>query len=321
MSAVATAESRLRRVLQASRDAPERDVLAEMKADPAAVFRASGLEPDEAQIELLGCQERNILVLWPRQFAGKSQAAASIALHNAMTNLGKQGRGSTTLIFSAALRESTELLRKVRHLRYGLLRKHLPVSSQSWRPRSVARDIVSYKEFMGEEEQSIVPNYIAAVTDAQTMIELENGSRIISLPARSQAIVGYTVDLLILDEAKVIPDDLYNSVRAMLAMTKGRMIALSTPLGQRGWFWEAWKKCDQAVLAGEAEPYKRFRKTCWECPRLDHDFVAKERQLIGEHWFRQEYECAFLDPTGAVFRGEDIERAMQSKEEPYTTPW
>lgn len=316
---------RLRGVTEGVYGLVENDPLAEVKRDPAALFRAGGIEPDPAQIELLTCKDRNVLVLWTRQFAGKSQTAACIALYNAMTNLGRQGRGSTTVIFSAALRESTELLRKVRHLRYGLLHKHFSIGSRSWRPRTVAKDVNRYKEMVagsdGEATGPAIPPEAAAVTDAQTVIELENGSRIISLPARSQATVGYTVDLLILDEAKIIPDDLYNSVRPMLAMTKGRMIALTTPLGQRGWFWEAWKKCEEAKLAGEPEPYRRFRRTCWECPRLDRDFITKERQLIGDHWFQQEYECAFLDPVGALFRGEDLSRAMDSKEEPYSVPW
>ena len=321
MIGAASAYDELWRATQAFHDAVGTDPLAGLRSDPAAIFRASGMEPDPAQVELMNCKERDVLVLWTRQFAGKSQTAAAIALHNAMTNLGNQGRGSTTLVFSAALRESTELLRKVRHLRYGLLHQYFPASRRSWRPKSVAKDIGWYKELVGNGDSPSIPHDIEAVVDAQTVIELENGSRIISLPAKSQAIVGYTVDLLILDEAKIIPDDLYNSVRAMLAMTKGQMIALSTPLGQRGWFWEAWKKCEEAKLSGAPEPYRRFKRTCWECPRLNQDFVAKERQLIGEHWFRQEYECAFLDPVGAIFRSEDIERAIQSSEEPYAVPW
>ena len=48
------------------------------------------------------------------------------------------------------------------------------------------------------------------------------------------------VDLLILDEASRVPDDLYRSVRPMLAVSRGRLLALSTPFGQRGWFYEEW---------------------------------------------------------------------------------
>jgi hypothetical protein len=296
---------------------------AAVKTDPASIFRAGGFEPDPAQLELLECRDRNVLVLWTRQFAGKSQTAAAIALHHAMTNLGKQGRGSTTLVFSAGQREAVELLRKVRHLRYGLIHQQVTTAKKSWRPRSVAKDVKRWREMSdgsGWNEPALPPE-VNAVVDAQTMIELENGSRIISLPARSQATVGYTADLLILDEAKIIPDDLYRSVRPMLATTGGRMIALSTPLGQRGWFYEACKQCEDARLRGEPETYKLFKRTCWDCPRLDREFVEQERKLIGEHWFRQEYECVFLSPQGAVFRAEDVDKMLQTEEVPYVVPW
>ena len=295
-----------------------RDPLAEAKLDPAAIFRANGLEPDPAQLELLTCQDRNVLVLWTRQFAGKSQTAAALLLHHAISNLGKYGRGSTALVFSAGQREAVELLRKVRHLRYGLVRSRVPTARRSWHPRSVAKDVAQYEKLMQGQDE---PSPAAAVKDAQTMIELENGSRIISLPARSQATVGYTADLLVLDEAKIIADDLYKSVRPMLATTGGRMVALSTPLGQRGWFYEACKQCEDARRDGRPEPYRLFKRTCWDCPRLDRKFVEQERGMIGEYWFSQEYEVEFLSPIGAVFRTEDVDRTLQSKEEPYQLPW
>jgi hypothetical protein len=274
-------------------------------------------------VDLLQCKDRNVLVLWTRQFAGKSQTAAAIALHHAMTNLGKQSRGSTTLVFSAGQREAVELIRKVRHLRYGLIHRQVSLSGKSWRPRSVAKDVRRWREMSsssGWDEPRLSPE-VNAVVDAQTMIELENGSRIISLPARSQATVGYTADLLILDEAKIIPDDLYRSVRPMLATTGGRMIALSTPLGQRGWFYEACKQCEDARLRGEPAPYRLFKRTCWDCPRLDREFVEQERKLIGDWWFRQEYEVEFLSPQGSVFRSEDVDRMLQTEEVPYVVPW
>lgn len=305
-------------------EAVGKDSCAEVKSNPAAIFCANGLEPDPAQLELLSCTDRNVLVLWTRQFAGKSQTAAALLLHHAMTNLGKFGRGSTALVFSAGQREAVELLRKVRHLRYGLVHRYIPSSRRrSWRAKSVAKDVKRYKDMVGESgwDEPSIPSELEAVVDAKTMIELENGSRIISLPAKSQATVGYTADLLVLDEAKVIPDDLYKSVRPMLATTGGRMIALSTPLGQRGWFWEACKQCEDAAREGKPPPYRLFKRTCWDCPRLDREFVETERKMIGDFWFEQEYECKFLASVGSVFRLEDVERTLVSEEQPYQVPW
>lgn len=295
----------------------------DVAADPSAVFRASGLEPDAAQLELLACKARNILVLWTRQFAGKSQTAAALALHEAMTNLGKHGNGSLTLIFSAGQREAIELLRKVRFLRYGLMNQRVPAGSKFRRLKSAAKDVKRYQKLIGKTgwDEPKLPDFIDAAVDAKTMIELANGSRIVSLPAKSQATVGYTADLLILDEAKVIPDDLFRSVRPMLATTGGRMVALSTPLGQRGWFYEACKQCEEAAAKGEKAPYALFKRTAYDCPRVDLEFLEQERRMIGDYWFDQEYMVKFLAPTGSVFRTEDVERMLRSAEEPYKLPW
>jgi hypothetical protein len=41
-------------------------------------------------------------------------------------------------------------------------------------------------------------------------------------------------------------------------------------------------------------------------PRIPQEFLAEERQALGDRWYRQEYECSFEATVGAVFRPEDI---------------
>src|SRR5229473_45106 len=56
-------------------------------------------------------------------------------------------------------------------------------------------------------------------------LELEFGSRIVSLPCQPDTIRGYSnVQLLIIDEAARVPDTLYRTVRPMLATSGGRLI-------------------------------------------------------------------------------------------------
>src|SRR5262249_48605300 len=60
-------------------------------------------------------------------------------------------------------------------------------------------------------------------------LQLDNHSRIVSLPCREETIRGYShVSLLVIDEAARVPDDLYRAVRPMLAVSNGRLICLST---------------------------------------------------------------------------------------------
>src|SRR5262249_58061446 len=73
--------------------------------------------------------------------------------------------------------------------------------------------------------------------------ELANGSRIVSLPGTERTVRGYSkADLIIIDEAARVEDSLLVATRPMMAVSEGggRLIALSTPAGKRGWFYEAW---------------------------------------------------------------------------------
>jgi hypothetical protein len=138
-------------------------------------------------------------------------------------------------------------------------------------------------------------------------LELENGSRIVSLPGKEANVRGYAgVSLMIVDEAARVPDDLYYSVRPMLAVSSGRLIALSTPWGCRGWFYEAWHS---------PEPWQRWEIPASKCPRISPEFLEEERRVLGSYWYEQEYGCSFLDSQTQVFRREDIDAMFTEKVE------
>jgi hypothetical protein len=56
---------------------------------------------------------------------------------------------------------------------------------------------------------------------------------VISLPGSESTTRG-------IDEAARVDDQLYISLRPMLAVSGGRLVALSTPYGTRGWWHAAW---------------------------------------------------------------------------------
>ncbi len=61
------------------------------------------------------------------------------------------------------------------------------------------------------------------VQESQLKIELANGSRILCLPGEEATIRGFSPNLLVIDEASRVPDDLYRAVRPMLAVSQGRL--------------------------------------------------------------------------------------------------
>jgi hypothetical protein len=146
---------------------------------------------------------------------------------------------------------------------------------------------------------------LSLVTSKDNALEmvLENGSRIVSLPGAEGTVRGYAaVDVLVLDEASRIPDELYDAVRPMLAVNEhARMVAMSTPFGMRGWWYEAWDDGGSA--------WERYRVPASEVPRISAAFLEGERESMGRWMFQQEYECSFVDSSDRIFRSEDI-RAM-----------
>jgi hypothetical protein len=132
-------------------------------------------------------------------------------------------------------------------------------------------------------------------------ITLENGSRIVALPADPVTIRGYAAcRLLIVDEAAFVSDDTMAAVRPMLSVSHGRMLAMSTPFGRRGWFWEASKSREWRVTTVTAD----------QCPRISAVFLEAERSALGDWRYRQEYCCEFTDLAGRMFASTDIDAAF-----------
>ena len=125
-------------------------------------------------------------------------------------------------------------------------------------------------------------------------LELENDSRIISLPGKEGTIRGYSaVDLLLIDEASRVPEDIYKAVRPMLAISKGQLGIMSTPLGARGFFWKEW--------VDDQNDFLKIKVSADDCPRFDEPFLKAELRSLGESMFRQEYYNSFVSVEGLVF--------------------
>lgn len=140
-------------------------------------------------------------------------------------------------------------------------------------------------------------------------LELANGSRVQVLPGKESNVRGFSgVSLLIVDEAARVEDSLYQSVRPMLAVSQGKIILLSTPFGSRGFFWSE-------MLEGGPD-WKRVRVTADQCPRIDPEWLKKERERIGDWWYSQEYMCTFVDSLEACFSTIDIEGAFTDEVAP-----
>ncbi len=199
---------------------------------------------------------------------GKSTTIAAKAVHRAWCRA-----GSLTVIVAPSLRQSSETVRKAETF----------VRLLGVRPRGDGDNRVS--------------------------ILLPNGSRIVGLPESEHTIVGFSnVSLLVVDEAARVPDPTYHALRPMLANSGGDLWLVSTPLGKRGFFYEAWHTAP--------ETWTRIRVPVTDNPRISPDYVAEERATLPNSRFAQDYLCEFLQPDNAIFRQEDIDALFTTDIEP-----
>jgi len=199
--------------------------------------------------------------------SGKSTTAAVLAVHRAVFV-----PRSLILLISPSLRQSSEMYRRVRDL---------------------------------AGRMSSPP---AMTEDTKTSATLTNGSRIVSLPSSEATVRGYSaVDLLIFDEASHVADPLYFATRPMLATSGGAIVAMSTPFGRRGWWFEAW---------GDGVGWERVRIPATDCPRISPAFLADERASLGPWWYAQEYECEFMENEDNVFDYATIANAITDDIQP-----
>jgi hypothetical protein len=148
-----------------------------------------------------------------------------------------------------------------------------------------------------------------AATLRRGRIEFANGSLVLSLPGCERTIRGHTAHFVVIDEAARVSDELYQqAVFPMIAATAGRIIALSTPFGRRGFFFRA---CTQDPR------WKRVTVTAYDSHRISPDVIEEARSL-DEHAFRQEFLCEFVSDDAQFFPSELIEAAFDSTIEPFS---
>lgn len=194
--------------------------------------------------------------------AGKSTVTSLLALHEALYRA-----PSLILLVSPSLRQSQEIFKKVQGC---------------------------YQSFEGSFPATMVSGL---------RLELENGSRIISLPGSEHTIRGYSgAGMIVVDEAAFTEDELYYSVRPMLAVSRGRLLALTTAWGKSGWFYKEWTE--------GSESWKRIKVTADQCPRISRDFLEEELQSMGEWRYRREYFCEFADAETQLFPTDLISKAV-----------
>jgi Terminase large subunit, T4likevirus-type, N-terminal len=239
--------------------------------DPALFALDCGIVPDQWQAKVLRDRPRRSLLLCSRQ-SGKSTVTALTALWEAIYSA-----PALVVIVSPSQRQSAEMFRTL---------------------------MLFHSKLEG------APSLLG---ESVLKAEFANGSRILALPGTEKTVRGLAnVSLAIVDEAARVDDELLTAIRPMMATSAGggRLIALTTPAGKRGWFHEAW------FGAGD---WTRVRVAATDCPRISAEFLAEELKELGAMRFSEEYELEFRDSDEAVFPGDIIAAAFTEKVTPLWT--
>jgi len=217
-----------------------------------------GFHPDPWQEKLLRSRSRKIILNCSRQ-SGKSTTCAALGLHESIYR-----RPSFGLVIAPTQDQSAELMMK-------------------------------FDEFRQAVE--LPSDYLD--TDTKLAVKFANGNRFVARPGSEKTARSFSaVTLLLEDEASRVLDDLYNSVRPMLAVSNGRHIIMSTPFGKRGHFYRIWNT--------ERNLWDAYEVPAEMCPRITPEFLAEEKRT--NPWFEQEYHCVFQDATDQVFSNFTINR-------------
>jgi len=83
---------------------------------------------------------------------------------------------------------------------------------------------------------------------------------------------------------------------------------MSTPFGKRGHFHSEWTDGGDSL--------ERIRIPASDCPRISAAFLEQEKRALGDWWYKQEYECEFVQTTDSVFNYDLVMSAMSDDIKP-----
>lgn len=199
--------------------------------------------------------ERRFTVVVAPRQTGKSRSLALLALHWAFRQPGQR-----VLIVSAGEEAAKRLLAEVRDL-------------------AASSPLLS---------GSVVDESIGLLT-------LSNGSEVRSVPASERQVRGWTVDLLLVDEAALIDDDLLLSAAlpTTAARPDARIVLASSPLGTAGPFYDYALRGDRGS-ANVATFHWRLSDAEWVTPET----VAALREGMSPQRQAAELDGEFVDHAG-----------------------
>jgi hypothetical protein len=136
----------------------------------------------------------------------------------------------------------------------------------------------------------------------QFSLEFPNGSSIIAVAHNGDTSVGNTANVLVVDEAALVQDNVYWNVAAAVSRTHGNIWLMSTPRRQAGFFYNIWHNGDKR--------WHRIFSPVTDCPEIDPDYLEMQK-LADPIKYRQDFMCEFIQAADRLTNRETIERMFK----------
>ncbi|MHA2274212.1 MAG: terminase large subunit domain-containing protein [Candidatus Kariarchaeaceae archaeon] len=263
----------------------------------AFCIEAMNWHPYWYQKQLLEDDAYFIACCWSRQI-GKSETIAHKALHTAFTRA-----DSDVIIIAPGRRQAYELYDKIVK---ALNRSPLIRASVRGKP-------------------------------TKEQVTFLNGSRIINLPAGDEGVTvrGYSIALLVLEEAAFIPENVIVAVEQGLSAVGGKEIMISTPQGRNNVFYRIFnptpelrydmsKQGHQTV--GDWSLYRYSYEIAFQVTRQDGStqlskpHIMAQKRKLPEFKFRTEYQAEFIEDIDAYFPQKIIDACFSNRFVKQTIP-
>lgn len=140
--------------------------------------------------------------------------------------------------------------------------------------------------------------------EGKSLLTLDNGSVIRSVPASARQIRGWPVDLLIVDEAGFIDNEIWQAAEPSVIARRGsRLILVSTPWGGVDhWFRRAW----QRGMDHPDEMYESWHLPSTASPLVDLALLEEIRKQNTDDYFRREFMAEWMEDAGSYFSESEL---------------
>lgn len=182
--------------------------------------------------------------------------------------------------------------------------------------QGTAANVVKKTKSMFHNLPKWMKQLVSIVTDNRAALEFNNGSQFKAESTSSSAGRSEALSLLIIDEAAHVEglEELWTGLRPTLTLG-GACIALSTPNGAAGWFYETYEK---AVNDEDESDFNPIELMWWVHPDHDDEWLKKESADMSKRQLAQEHLCSFNASGDTVFETDHIERIRNAIKEPIT---